>query len=420
MDVLEETRQEAMARYGSGAAYFQDAIAPVYNDLVDALLRGAAALPEPDESDVLLLEARDAMERFKAAELRDYFRNECVAELTAKETALEQAAGSAAVVYPILLPDRVEVLVSLPSGMRRFRTDVAAAAVDETARRFRKQLQNPASDDYRATGQQLYDWLVRPFAAELAKQEIETLVFVPGGILRTIPMAALHDGSDFLVERYALAVTPGLRLVDPRPLDRTRTRLLLAGLSESVQGFSALEMVPAELEAVQALYGGDVLLNDEFRVDRVEREVADEEPTVVHLASHAVFTGDPDTSFLLTHDGRLTMDRMAEIVGRARFREEPLELLVLSACETAAGDERAALGLAGVAIRAGARSAVGSLWSISDEAAKVLVVDFYTRLKDPTVSRAAALQGAQRSLLASQGFAHPFYWSPFLLISDWL
>ena len=108
------------------------------------------------------------------------------------------------------------------------------------------------------------------------------------------------------------------------------------------------------------------------------------------------------------------------MVGRGRFREEPLELLLLSACETAAGDDRAALGLAGVAIRAGARSAIGSLWSIADASTSQLVVEFYQQWQDPTVSKAVALQRAQTMLLASREYAHPFYWSPFLLISNWL
>jgi CHAT domain-containing protein len=93
---------------------------------------------------------------------------------------------------------------------------------------------------------------------------------------------------------------------------------------------------------------------------------------------------------------------------------------MLSACQTAAGDERAALGLAGIALRAGARSALGSLWNISDEATYELVVQFYTALKDPKLSRAAALQRAQLALLAGQRFRHPFYWSPFLIIGNWL
>ncbi len=114
------------------------------------------------------------------------------------------------------------------------------------------------------------------------------------------------------------------------------------------------------------------------------------------------------------------MTRLGDMVGVARFREKPLELLVLSACQTAAGDDRAALGLAGVAVHAGARSAIGTLWFISDESTLELVTDLYRHLGDPTLSKAQALRQAQLKLIAGDRFAHPVYWSPFLLISNGL
>jgi CHAT domain-containing protein len=186
-------------------------------------------------------------------------------------------------------------------------------------------------------------------------------------------------------------------------------------------GLSKLEAVPKELAAVQALYGGEVLLDGDFQQARFKDELADTKPSVVHLATHAEFTGDPATSYVLAGDGKLTLDGLAGLIAPTQFRQ-PLELLVLSACETAAGDDRAALGLAGVAIRAGARSAMGSLWSISDEAAYEVVTHFYGNLKDPQVSKAEALRRAQLALLTdpTHRFDHPFYWSPYLMISNWL
>jgi CHAT domain-containing protein len=163
-----------------------------------------------------------------------------------------------------------------------------------------------------------------------------------------------------------------------------------------------------------------VLLDDQFREDRLREELRERPPGVVHIASHAEFTGDPRTSYLLTHDQKLTMNELSQLVEAGRFGEEPLELLMLSACDTAAGDERAALGLAGVAVRAGARSAVGSLWSVNDEATSALIVDFYRELGGRDVSKAEALARAQQRLLAKPRFEHPFYWAGFLLINNWL
>jgi filamentous hemagglutinin family protein len=418
--ILEETRQETLARYGSAAVSFRRVVAPVYLDLVDALLQSAARLEVEGRAQPLLIEARDIMEQLKAAELRDYFRDECVAAVEAKTTPLESVSGSAAVVYPILLPDRLELLVSLPRGLERYRVDAPAEAVSRETRALRRLLEKRTTREYLSHAKTLYDWLVRPYAEDLAQQRVETVVFVPGGALRTIPMAALHDGEAFFVERYALAVTPGLSLVDPQRLELEDAKLLLAGVSESVQGFPALSNVPDELRAIHELYGGEIWLDEAFQAARMEAELAQDPPAVVHLASHAVFTGDPETSFLLAHDGRITMERMAEVVAPAQFRRQPLELLTLSACATAAGDERAALGLAGVAIRSGARSALGSLWKIADEPTSQLLVSFYRDLGDPSVSKAAALQRAQTEFLRDPRYQHPAYWSAFILISNWL
>ena len=142
----------------------------------------------------------------------------------------------------------------------------------------------------------------------------------------------------------------------------------------------------------------------------------------MHVASHAYFGGGPEESFLLTHDGAVTFDELGAVVAPRTYTEAPLELLVLSACETAAGDEQAALGLAGVAIRSGARSALGSLWAIPDEAAYQVMTGFYEALNEPKLSKAKALQQAQLALLEPRtaSHRHPYYWSPYLLISNWL
>lgn len=418
--LLADIRQEALARYGSADLHFKQAVAPVYEDLVTALLAQSRAASVPSSRAQLLREARSTVEQLKAAELRDYFQNECVTELATRRADIETVARGAAVVYPIILSDQIELLVSLEGEMRHYSVAATAQQLEQHARSLRVALQNPRSSDYLQDAQQLYDWLIAPWIDEAEERGIETLVFVPDGALRSIPMAVLHDGQRYLIERFATAITPGLDLIDPKPLDTRSARLLAVGISESVAGFSPLANVPAELQAVQQTLGGDVFLNEDFQVARVEQAIADQRPTIVHIASHGVFSGDPNTSYLLAHDGRLTMDKLADAVSVAQFRDDSLELLMLSACQTAAGDDRAALGLAGVAIRAGARSAVGSLWSIADEAAYKLVVEFYTALQQPDTSRAQALQTAQQKLLANEKMAHPFFWSPFLLISNWL
>ncbi|MGH0038449.1 MAG: CHAT domain-containing protein [Myxococcota bacterium] len=417
--LLDGARRSAVASGGAGAE-FEQAMAPVYLELVDALLLASERASSDSVREALWREARSTVERFKAAELRDYFQDECVADLAARRTDLDRVSGSAAIVYPIAFPDRLELLVTWPSGLRRYVVDVRSETLEREARRLRVALQRVTSKRFEEPARRLHQWLVAPYAAELAESAVDTLVFVPDGALRTVPMAALHDGDHFLVEEIALAVTPGLSLTDPHPLELDTLQLLAGGLSEPVEGFSALPNVPQELAAIRELLGGEVLQDARFEVERLRSRFEADQPSVVHLATHAEFGGDSADSFLLTHDGRLTMDDLAEVVGSGRFRERPLELLVLSACQTAIGDDRSALGLAGVAVRAGARSAVGSLWSIADEATYELVTEFYRQLAQGAPSRAEALRRAQRSLIDGDRFAHPFFWSPFLLVSNWL
>ena len=336
-------------------------------------------------------------------------------------TQLDTVSPTAAVVYPILLPDRTELLVTLPSGLRRFTVPVGEPALTQEVRQLRRMLERRTTRQYLRPAQQLYDWLVRPLEAELAAAKIDSLVFVPDGALRTIPMGALHDGRRFLVEKYALAITPGLKLTDPRPLDRKNPRMLAVGVTESVHGFPPLPEVEAELVALREVFkGGTTLLNAKFSLANIERELKTGAYTMVHVASHGEFGGDVDKTFLLAYDGKLTIDRLDQLIGLFKYRDEPLELLTLSACDTAAGDDRAALGLAGVAVKAGARSAVATLWSVNDEASAELIADFYRELKGPTVSRAMALQRAQLKVLKDPRYQHPGFWSPFLLINNWL
>ena len=333
---------------------------------------------------------------------------------------LRRAAPDAVIVYPILLPERTDVLVSLPTGLQRVSVPVAEELLVQVARGLRQALQTGATRRALGHATRLYDWLIRPLEPILAAVPVQTLVFVPDGVLRTIPMAALYDGTQFLVRKYALATTPGLTLTDPRPLPRGHGHMLAVGVANAVQGFPALPYVARELRAVHQIYGGKLLLNEDFQLTRLEQTLQQEAFSMMHIASHGQFASDAAQSFILTFEDRLTMPQLEQLIGGLQRRTTPLELLTLSACETALGDDRAALGLAGIAIKAGARSAVATLWRVQDEAAALLVTEFYRHLQDPTVSRAVALQRAQLALLDDPRYQDPFFWSPFLLLNNWL
>ncbi|TKB59019.1 MAG: CHAT domain-containing protein [Nitrospira sp.] len=420
---VQSIRQEVSAAVAEDQpdASFRETVGGVYFELADLLLQGSDEKADPQHREAALREARDTVELFKVAELQDYFQDDCVQAAKSHATGLEQVSKTAAVIYPIMLQDRLEILVSLPSGMVRKTVPIGAEALTEEIRAFRNFLEKRSTRQYLSHAKTLYGWLIEPIEPLWANAGIDTLVIVPDGALRTIPLAALHDGTQFLIKKYAVATTPGVTLTNPRPLDRKSIKLLSVGITEAVQDFPALPHVSRELETIHKLYGGTSLLNKQFMMSRVEEELKTHPYSVMHIASHGQFQSDSNETFLLAYDGKMTMDRLEEYVGMLRFREEPLALITLSACETAAGDDRAALGLAGVAIKAGARSALASLWFLDDQASSQLVTEFYQQLHDDSVSSTAmALQRAQIKFLDNPEYSHPAYWAAFLLLNNWL
>ncbi|MBX3302187.1 MAG: CHAT domain-containing protein [Nitrospira sp.] len=398
----------------------QEVMKPMFFELADLLLQRASLTEESQAAEGYLLAARDAIEAYKTAELRDYFKDDCVDAVRSKVTTFDQLSPDTAVVYPIMFTSRLELLLSLPSGLKRISVPVTADRLTQEIRAFRRVVEKRTTREYLPHAQQLYDWLVRPLETDLVQPQITTLVFVPDSSLRTIPLAALHDGSAFLINKFALALTPGITLTDPRPLNRDKLRFLAVGLTKSVQGFPPLPYVAEEVASIKQLYTSDQLINNAFQTPRLEQELRDGRYGALHIATHGKFSADVNDSFLLTFDGKLTMQTLDRLVGLFRFRQEPLELLTLSACQTGVGDDRAALGLAGVALKAGARSALATLWFINDEASATLISEFYRHLRNPSLSKAVALQRAQMKLLSDRVYAHPAYWSSFLLLNNWL
>lgn len=417
---LEGIRPELSGGYMGAPISFREQVGPVFLELADLLLRQAVNAPDAAQREEFLRAARQTVELLKGAELADYFQDECVAEFKSRTAGIEEIGANTAAIYPIILPDRTEILLSVPGGIRLHTVPVDEERFTQEVRMLRGTLETRIMHRYLRHSKQLYDWIIRPLEPELERYGIDTLVFVPDGPLRTVPLSSLHDGEDFLVARYAVATTPGLTLTDPRPIPRGDVRVLLSGLTESVQGFPALPNVAQEIANVQALYGGTVLTDREFVVLKMENELKKRPYSIVHVASHAQFDQDLDQTFLLTYEGKLKMDALDQLMTLTAFREKPVELLTLSACQTAAGDDRAALGLAGVAVKAGARSALATLWFVNDPASAVLVSEFYRELQDPAQSKAKALQQAQLELMKDRRYRHPTYWAPFLLIGNWL
>ena len=192
-------------------------------------------------------------------------------------------------------------------------------------------------------------------------------------------------------------------------------------MTESRQGLSSLPYVASEIEKVAATIDRHiVLLDQDFTQAALSNQLRSNLYPIVHVATHGQFGSTAEETFLLAWDALINVRDVSEILQANLGGRAGIDLLVLSACETASGDQRAALGLSGVAIRSGARSTVGSLWSVNDEVTSKFVGYFYEHLTQPGVSRAAALRSAQLQLISDPQYQHPIHWAPYILLGSWL
>jgi CHAT domain-containing protein len=187
-----------------------------------------------------------------------------------------------------------------------------------------------------------------------------------------------------------------------------------------VRGYSPLTNAGTEMLTVKQLLSGQILQDQAYTSKNLHDSLTKNEYAIVHLTTHGAFGATPGESFLATYDGELSFDELQNLISMGRFRQQPVELLTLSACETAVGNNKAALGLAGVAVKSGARSALASLWLVDDAATTELMAEFYRELIPESRSKSSALRVSQVKLLKQHNTSHPAYWAPFVLIGNWL
>ncbi len=368
---------------------------------------------------------------------------------------VEESTGvKPAIIYAMFIPastrlnqpsdnsqDRLElVMVSAKGQPIRKQIGVTRAEVVKIAEAFQSGVTNVRDDaSYLAPAQQLYQWLVKPLETDLQTQDIQNLVFVMDIGLRSLPIAALHDGKQFLVERYSLGLMPSLTLTDTRYQDIKDTEVLGMGTDEFTDQ-KPLPGVPVELaEITQKLWKGKSFMDDKFTIANLKAQRAQQPYGIIHLATHADFNpGVPSNSYIQLWDSKLRLDELSQL----GLNNPPVALLVLSACRTALGDEEAELGFAGLAVKAGVKSALASLWYISDVGTVGLMSEFYQVL-DTAPIKAQALQQAQINMIQgkvqvengqlrttsgtislpnelgqSRDLTHPYYWAAFTLVGN--
>ncbi|MEQ9355140.1 CHAT domain-containing protein [Coleofasciculus chthonoplastes] len=446
---------------------FRDEIEPIYRELIDLLLREETPSPQN------LIQAREVLAQLQLAELENYLQEACASSTPALiDQIVDKHAPNTAVIYTILLDDRLEVILKLPqpaefnevtdyncqhgrdvacnvstpwrskinpshpkSGtqvtLQHHRVTISLRQVEEIVDQLRTQLTNPQrtsryTQAIQNTSQPIYNWLVSPFESQLKANGINTLVFVLDGALQTVPMGVLWDGNQYLIEKYAIALNREPQLLAPVPLSQQPLQTLAFGLSQvrsdfaPHQSFSPLANVEIELSQIPS----DVkLLNQAFTSQALQTQINARPFSIVHFATHGQFSSNPNETFILAWDKRIQVNELSHYLkSREESLPDPIELLVLSACQTANGDNRATLGLAGITVRAGARSTIGTLWEVSDKSTTDFIRLLYEQLTNSTepMSKAEAIQRVQKEFLGHPNYRHPYYWAPFVLIGNWL
>ena len=433
-------------------------VEPIFRDYISLLLQEEPSTPQ-------LIQARDVLESLQVATLDNFFRDPC-SQVSEEPVAIDDVDRRAAVIYPILLQDRLEVILTLPGQpLRRYTTaNLTQDKVDNTIKKLRRRsLTNPGfaeairgvrgnpgeerklrqlkisqeeslKQDILPLASEIYSWLIEPAEADLQASGVKTLVFVLDGSLRNIPMSLLYDQKEekYLIEKdYNIALSSGLQLTAPKPLKREPIKVLAAGVTRDFPKyrFPPIPKVEDELKTIKQIFAqSEILLNQEFTEASLGRKLQESDFPVVHLATHGQFGSTADQTFILSgaEQGNplINVNQFDNLLRAGNLkRSQPIELLVLSACNTAQGDNQAILGLAGVAVRAGARSTIATLWGANDEATANLMGKFYNNLaSDSQISKARALRNAQLELLAESDsqYRHPYYWAPFVLIGNWL
>ncbi|MFB2982480.1 CHAT domain-containing protein [Microseira sp. BLCC-F43] len=411
---------------------FRDSIEPVYRQLVRLILQSQPATQNNLEF------ARNIIQSLELAELEKFFRCSLVENNPKQLDEIINQQSQTAAIYPIILDNRLEIILKLPNQplIHRWTDLPSPEEVENTLNNLFVALSKLA--DLETTvlplSQTVYDWLIKPIKPDL--KQIKTLIFVLDSDLRKIPLASLYDSEhkQYLVQQYATAIVPSSQVLVSK--SKQFNRVLMAGLSGSRDlirrqqefRFAGLNHIKSELQQIQTTLqqlkiDSTILIDDKFKTENFLTQINSADYNAIHLATHGNFSFDPKLTFILTASPEpIDVLQLPEILRiRSQSRSEEISLLVLSACQTAQGDKRATLGLAGVAVKSGARSTLGTLWQVDDASTSTLMSRFYQGLALNKLTKAEALQQAQLSMLKDSGNQqHPYYWSPYILVGNWL
>jgi CHAT domain-containing protein len=405
---IDKISQSLVGEQSQQIAKFNREIEPIYRETLKLLLAASQA------NSARLNEALLVYDKLRLAQLRSYFGDNCL-EVSGKNLSSQALLKStnAVLINSIILEDEVFFILQLGNGkLLKSSRKISKRQLLQLAKQWHQNLTDGNNWKFRSGSSFFYDLIVKPFDTELEKATPQVLVFIHDGVLRNLPMAALYDGEKFLAEKWASVSSIGLNFTSTS--ERENLEALVFGLEASRPGWTQLENVETETTFVRDLIGGDKFLNTQFTVENLTYQLKRNNYSVLHLATHGYFGGTAETSFILAYDQKISAAKLENILLQSRTA---VELLVLSACETAVGSDLALLGLAGVAARSGVASTLGTLWQVEDDEQFSMVEDFYIQIKENNLNKAISLQQIQIDKI--RNFAHPQQWAALNLIGDW-
>ncbi|CAN1213269.1 CHAT domain-containing protein [Tumidithrix helvetica PCC 7403] len=351
------------------------------------------------------------------------------AEINRVPEYLQKLPQGVVLIYPLILEERLELIIFSANGLPVNRTvALKKADLEKLVTNFRSDLQDFSSMDVKDSSKKLYDVLIEPIASDLKQANANTILYAPDRQLRYIPLAALYDGKQWLVEKYRVNNLIAYSLFDPDSKPQANLRIFAGAFggkgSETRFGLGGLPSTIPEVENIASTFSDTTkLVEQNFTANDTKAKVIGQ--TIIHFATHAEFkSGKPSDSYVLFGDGSKVT--LAEING---WQLKDADLVVLSACQTGVGslgNGSEILGFGYQVQRAGAKASIASLWTVSDGGTQLLMEAFYRSLKKGNASMSASLREAQLSMIRKPiesggvNFNHPYYWSAFVLIGNGL
>ncbi|NJP12252.1 MAG: CHAT domain-containing protein [Leptolyngbyaceae cyanobacterium RU_5_1] len=428
---LQSIRSDLLSVNSDVQFSFRDDVEPVYREFIQLLL---TAKPGQSPSQSQLQLAIQTVDGLQLAELANYLG--CTLANVGRVSEIRDS--KAAILYPMLLQntlsrdrgDRLAIIAQFPNQSNALiyaETSITAGTAERTIQALRDNLEVPGrTPEVLAGAKTLYDWMIRPLEPALKKTSANTLVFVLDGALRNVPMSVLHDGDQYLIEKgYAVAISPRLQVFTPSPSPNPlRVSIGGVGLQQTIDGteFPPILKLQEELDRIaQSVAIGNPLINAAFTVQNIRQQLQSREFSAIHWKTHGTFSSDPAETYVVAYQERITTHTLNDLIQvGSRGGIRPLELLVLSACETARGDNRAVLGLAGLAARTGTRSVLSTLWVAQDTPNTEFMARFYQSLSQSGITKAEAVRQAQLALIQTSGHTTPHIWANYVLIGNWL